>query len=159
MEILEYQNKEKFSNGYVTYPYNVIYPYRGKECNQTFEQIDGAISVNGLYSLVEFKDYSDASIKVEPLAKLRNILARRHGNVFGMFFSITPYTAPAQIQVQFMVPQIIILWSVDDIDYCIENSKFIECMEWKYKCAIERCEYNLRFSVNQDSAVKCDPLF
>ena len=63
------------------------------------EQIDGAVHVDELHALVECKDYGKSNIKVEPLAKMRNQLARRRASVFGMFFSATDYTTPAQIQV------------------------------------------------------------
>ena len=87
------------------------------------------------------------------------MLARRHGNVFGMFFSSTPFTTPAQIQVQFMAPQIIILWGFEDMDYCMRNECFIDCMEWKYQQAIERCEYHLNYKQEKSQYPVCEPLF
>ncbi|MDE5872223.1 MAG: restriction endonuclease, partial [Muribaculaceae bacterium] len=140
--------------------YYVRYPNFGENgSRQVLEQIDGVICCNRLYAIVEFKDYTSDSISVEPLAKMRNMLARRHGNVFGMFFSSTPFTTPAQIQVQFMAPQIIILWGFEDMDYCMRNECFIDCMEWKYQQAIERCEYNLNYKQEKSQYPICEPLF
>lgn len=154
---IEKQDKDKTIN-YVTYPYDVEYP-ANLESHQSLEQIDGAISIDGLNCLIECKNYTDESINVEPLAKLRNQLMRRHGNVFGMFFSTTAYTTPAQIQVMFMAPQIIILWRPEDIEYCIKNECMIECMHQKYKRAIEACDYDYIFSTKDKTREKCIALF
>ena len=126
-------------DGCVTYPYDVR--DEDMQYDGSIEQIDGAVHVDELHALVECKDYGKSNIKVEPLAKMRNQLARRHASVFGMFFSATDYTTPAQIQVKFMAPQLIILWSKEDIDYCIRNNSFIPCMKEKYRQAVENCEY------------------
>jgi len=72
---------------------------------------------------------------------MRNQLARRHASVFGMFFSAIELTTPAQIQVKFMAPQLIIIWMKEDIDYCVRNKSFISCMKEKYRQAVENCEY------------------
>lgn len=158
-EISELHHKEV---GYVKYPFNVPFPQIGSEkCKSTLEQIDGAIAYDGLYSLVEFKDYSDDRISIEPLAKMRNMLERRHGSVFGMFFSTTQYTTPAIAQVQFMAPKIIILWTIEDMDYCMHNRKFIECLKWKYSNAIEQCEYCADYTTHNLLLQQrtCQPLF
>ena len=97
------------------------------------------------------KDYRDMNINIEPLAKLRNQLARRHSAIFGMFFSMTDYTAPAQMLIQFMAPQLIILWTREDLDYCFHHEIcFTKAMLLKYKMAIEKCEYNLNLSTYYD---------
>lgn len=161
-ELEQKKQKEKlgFDVGHVSYPYEVSYPIFGeKHSHKILEQIDGAICVKGLYALAEFKDYNSQSISVEPLAKMRNMLARRSGNMFGIFFSATPFTIPAQIQVQFMSPQLIILWGIEDMNYCMKNECFIECMEWKYRQAIELCEYNLNYEQEKSQYPICQPLF
>ncbi len=145
-KLLEYivlRGFELEKEGCVTYPYGVTDPdikYGG-----VLEQIDGAIHVDGLHALVECKDYSQAKIKVDPLTKMRNQLARRHGAMFGMFFTITDLTTPALIQVKFMAPQIIIIWTKEDIEHCIKYGRFIECMRAKYKMAVEHCNYKFDF--------------
>lgn len=153
-----YQNSERGS--YVSYPYNVEYPFVDQQTENILEQIDGAINVDGYYCLIECKNYENNSIQLEPLAKMRNQLSRRHSNVFGMFFSMTELTTPAKIQVQFMAPQLILLWSKEDIDYCVTNSCFIDCMKWKYRNAVEKCEFFLSYKqfVQKEFPV-CEALF
>ncbi len=94
IEILEGEKQEQ--KGSVTYPYNVFAP-QDSAYVKPLEQIDGAVHVDELYALVECKDYSGVKINIEPLAKMRNQLARRHSSVFGMFFSATDYTVPAEM--------------------------------------------------------------
>lgn len=125
----------------VTYPYSVN--LQGEEV----EQIDGAIRVGSLYALIECKDYTRDAINITPLAKLRNQLLRRHASIFGMFFSMSDYTSPAELLVQYMSPQMIIMWSKEDIEYCMERRCFIKCLLQKYKMAIEHCEYNYQYSL------------
>lgn len=159
LEFIAMECKYGRSQGHVTYPYSVGYPtFDEQVSDKVLEQIDGVICCNGLYAMVEFKDYTRNKISVEPLAKMRNMLARRHANVFGMFFSATSFTTPAQIQVQFMAPQIIILWGFEDMDYCMRHSCFVECMEWKYRQAIERCEYYLNYYQFNPDQNECQPL-
>lgn len=142
-KLLEYAILRAFEleGAEVTYPYSV--ELQGEEV----EQIDGAIKVGSLYSLIECKDYSQTPINITPLAKLRNQLLRRHASVFGMFFSMSDYTNPAEMLVQYMSPQMIILWSAEDIDYCMEHNCFIPCLLQKYKMAIENCEFHYQYSL------------
>ena len=160
LEVKELKKDSTRADAYVSYPYNVEYPYTGEDCSAILEQIDGAINVDGYYCLIECKKYDAIPIKVEPLTKMRNILARRHSNVFGMFFSMTDLTTPAKIQVQFMAPQLILLWSKDDIDYCLNHGCFIDCMKWKYRNAVEKCEYFLSYKqyMQKESPV-CEAMF
>lgn len=149
-KLLEYiilRGFELEEDGCVTYPYDVndsLSRYK-----KPIEQIDGAVHVDELHALVECKDYR-SKIKVEPLAKMRNQLARRHGSMFGMFFTVENLTTPTQIQVKYMAPQMIIIWTKKDIDHCIRNSRFIKCMRTKYRKAVENCEYNYEFSLYDD---------
>lgn len=142
---LESEKYEDY-DGSVTYPFIV----QDKELGIIeVEQIDGAVHFDSLHALVECKDYSSMKIKVEPLAKMRNQLARRHCAVFGMFFTATDLTEAAKYQVRFMAPQLIIIWSKRDIECCINHECFIECMIKKYRMAIENCVYNYDFSIEK----------
>ena len=161
-KLLEYivlRGFELEREGCVTYPYDVIDP--DSEYKKPIEQIDGVVHVDELHALVECKDYDHAKIKVEPLTKMRNQLARRHGAVFGMFFSITDLTTPALIQVKYMAPQMIIIWSKEDIDHCLKTGHFIECMKAKYRMAVEYCKYKYDFFMDDDDIEKYlgEPLF
>lgn len=161
LEIARINVKTGYEHGSVTYPFSVEYPYVGEESKEVLEQIDGAIRFDNMYALVECKDHEkNRTIKVEPLTKMRNLLSRRHGGVFGMFFSNTPLTTPAMIQVQFMAPQLILLWSKDEIDFCIKNDQLIECMKWKYKMAVEKCDYRVSYNVYKGKDFpECKPLW
>lgn len=111
---------------YVTYPYGV----REKELNnEEMEQIDGAVHVMGLLALIECKDYKDAKIDIEPLVKLRFRLQVRHSSAFGIFFSCTELTDPAEYWISYMAPQLIIFWDKEDLEYCLDNRCFVECLE------------------------------
>lgn len=127
----------------------ITYPYTVNFHEDVVEQIDGAIKIDSHYILVECKDYSKEKINIDPIAKLRNQLLRRHSSVFGMFFSASGYTDPVEDLIKFMAPQMIILWNIDDIDYCMEYGKFVDCFYWKYKYAVERCEYNIRYGTTE----------
>lgn len=162
-KVLEYVVLRAFElekEGCVTYPYDV-YAGKGEGYNKPIEQIDGAVHVDELYALVECKDYTGNKINIEPLAKMRNQLARRHSAVFGMFFSATQYTSPAEILVGYMAPQLIILWTKEDIECCLRNSCFIQCMKTKYRKAVENCEYNYAFYMeyNEFEKLESTPLF
>lgn len=141
LEIIESKGQIK---GSVTYPYDV-YVTMCDGYGKPIEQIDGAVHADELHAMIECKDYEDEKINIDPLAKLRNQLARRHSNMFGMFFSATDFTEPAEILVGHMAPQLIILWSIKDIEFCLKNGCFVPCMQMKYKKAVETCEYNYPF--------------
>lgn len=131
----------------------VTYPHTVELFDETVEQLDGTIRVGTLYSIVECKDNKTKPINISPLAKLRNILQRRHATVFGMFFSMSGYTTPADLMVRFMAPQMIILWTEQDVDYCIQHTKFLDCFHTKYREAIENCEYNYNYSMIQHAEI------
>ena len=141
---------------YVTYPYGV----REKEINnEEIEQIDGAVHVMGLHALIECKDYKDAKIDIESLVKLRFRLQVRHSSAFGIFFSCTEMTDPAEYWIGYMAPQLIIFWDKDDLEYCLENGCFVDCLEAKYRMAIDKRQYNYRYCKSQNDLVEWNPLF
>lgn len=128
-KVLEYVVLRAFEieGGCVSYPFDVYVPMC-ESYGKPIEQIDGAVHIGELHALIECKDYVDAKINIDPLAKLRNQLARRYSNVFGMFFSATAFTQPAEILVGHMGPQLFILWPNEDIEFCLKNGCFIPCM-------------------------------
>lgn len=141
---------------YVTYPYGV----REKEINnEEIEQIDGAVHVMGLHALIECKDYKDAKIDIESLVKLRFRLQVRHSSAFGIFFSCTEMTDPAEYWIGYMAPQLIFFWDKDDLEYCLENGCFVDCLEAKYRMAIDKRQYNYRYCKSQNDLVEWNPLF
>lgn len=160
LEIEKLNEEKDEKKGSVTYPFDVFAP-NDSQYTKPIEQIDGAVHVDELYALVECKDYSGVKINIEPLAKMRNQLARRHSSVFGMFFSATDFSIPAEILVGYMAPQLIILWTKLDIEFCLKKECFIPCMKEKYRRAIENCEYNYAFYVEHAEFEKLEsnPLF
>src|SRR5262245_45955191 len=60
----------------------VRWPYPVHLFGEQVEQIDGSVSVSGLYGLVECKDETD-NIAIAPIAKLRNQLLRRPWGTVG----------------------------------------------------------------------------
>ena len=116
----------------VRYPYTVSY-FNGSEIR---EQIDGAIHVEGLSIIVESKDLKK-NIDVEPLAKLQVRLKTRPSSVIGCIFCASNFTLAAQSYTETMMPQTILLWSNNDIEYCFENFYFIKGLKLKYKKVIE----------------------
>lgn len=123
----------------VTYPFSVwddaVVDNEAKMIQR--EQLDGAVYVDSLHTLIECKDYAKTKdpINVDALAKLKFRLSTRPSNVFGMFFSTTDYTHPAELLLPFMRPETIILWCKDDIECCLKYECFVECMrkniEWQ----------------------------
>lgn len=141
---------------YVTYPYGV----REEEMNnEEMEQIDGAVHVMGLHALIECKDYKEAKIDIEPLVKLRSRLQVRHSSAFGIFFSCTELTDPAEYWISYMAPQLIIFWDKEDLEYCLDNRCFVECLEVKYRMAIDKRQYNYRFCKSKNKLEVWNPLF
>lgn len=142
-------------------PVNVTYPFsvRGEEINnEEMEQIDGAIHVMGLHALIECKDYKDAKIDIEPLVKLRFRLQVRHSSAFGIFFSCTEMTEPAEYWIGYMAPQLIIFWDKEDLEYCLEKKCFVECLEAKYRMAIDKRNYNYSYCQTKKELEICNPL-
>lgn len=141
---------------YVTYPYGV----REKEINnEEMEQIDGAVHVMGLHALIECKDYKEAKIDIEPLVKLRFRLQVRHSMAFGIFFSCTDMTYPAEYWIKYMAPQLIIFWDKDDLEFCLDNQCFVECLEEKYRMAVDKRDYNYSYCQTKKQLELCIPLF
>lgn len=141
---------------YVTYPYEVREPQLR---NEELEQIDGAVHVMSLHALIECKDYKDAKIDIEPLVKLRFRLQVRHSMAFGIFFSCTDMTEPVEYWIKYMAPQLIIFWDKDDLEYCLDNHCFVDCLEAKYRMAVDKRDYNHSYCQTQKKLELCNPLF
>lgn len=114
----------------------VTRPYPIRRDGETLEQIDGAVHADGLHCLIESKD-TDGAVNLEPIAKLRNQLLRRHCSVVGCVFSRRGFTQPASTLAQFVGPQLILLWTGPEISYVLERGAFIRALRRKYRVAIE----------------------
>lgn len=99
---------------------DVTFPYQVEVEQETVEQIDGAIYCDGLACLIEAKDQT-SKVNVEPIAKMRNQLLRRHASTLGVVFSCSGFTPPASILAQYLGPQMVLLWSGDEIAYALQR--------------------------------------
>jgi hypothetical protein len=130
----------------VTWPYSVRL---GQDDAET-EQIDGAVVVDGVFAILEAKDYDDAHdsgrVKFEPIAKMRSQLLRRPGLAIGVVFSTNGFTEPAKILARFVAPQTILLWDGDDLDFALAGAKMRHGFRRKLRHAVEHGlpDYDLR---------------
>jgi hypothetical protein len=114
----------------------VRWPFDVPLAGETVEQIDGAIHLDGLSCLVECKDTA-SPMNVEPIAKLRNQLLRRHSGAVGLVFSRSGFTPPAQTLAQFVAPQAVLLWNGGEIAYLLEQEDFASALRQKYRYCVE----------------------
>lgn len=61
---------------------DVVYPYSVRFGGEEVEQIDGFIYADSLSCLIECKD-QQGNVNIEPIAKMRNQLMRRHASTIG----------------------------------------------------------------------------
>ncbi|QDT38483.1 restriction endonuclease [Stratiformator vulcanicus] len=115
---------------------DVVWPYSVDVDGDVVEQIDGAIHFDGLSVICESKDYSRA-IAIEPIAKLRNQLARRPAATIGSVFVSTTFTVPAITLAAFSAPQTILLWTGEQIGYALTEGNFRDWLRRKYRDAVE----------------------
>lgn len=123
----------------VSYPYSVFFE------DEETEQVDGLVHVQGLSCLIECKDILEKA-NIEPIAKMRNQLLRRPSLTIGSIFSRSGFTDPALVLAQFNAPQTILLWSNDEIDYCIRERFFTKGLVQKFRYCIQhgKPNYNVR---------------
>jgi hypothetical protein len=113
----------------------VVWPYRVGG----LEQLDGMVTAGPIFAIVESKDRSNP-VSVEPIAKLRNQLLRRHSMAIGLLFSRHGLTGPAQVLVNFLAPQCILVWTGDDVAFCLGRRNFRGALEYKYRYAVQYAE-------------------
>jgi hypothetical protein len=114
----------------------VRWPYSVRLFDEEIEQIDGAIHYAGLSCLIESKDY-DSNVDVTPIAKLRNQLLRRPAGALGLVFSRTGFTDPAKHLSYFSLPQAILLWSGEELEYALELESIGVFLIRKYRFSVE----------------------
>jgi len=116
----------------------VRWPYGVSLYGQTeiVEEIDGSVRVGALYSLIESKD-ENGDIAIAPIAKLRNQLLRRPAGTFGMVFSSHGFTDPARQLAHFALPQSILLWTGDEVEYALNQQNICELCEMKYRMCVD----------------------
>lgn len=137
----------QLEGAYVMWPYRITMGELVKtESEETVEQVDGLVHTDdGLVCLVECKDYSRESVKVEPIAKLRNQLLRRPSGVIGIAFSRSGFTESALLLARFTAPQVILLWGGDEIEFALSNKYFCKGLAAKYRACVAKGlpDYNI----------------
>jgi hypothetical protein len=114
----------------------IHWPYSVKLFGEEVEQIDGSVQFGSLYALVESKDET-GNIAITPIAKLRNQLLRRPAGTIGLLFSSRGFTDPAIQLAYFALPQAILLWTGDEVEYALEQKNLVELCEVKYRACVD----------------------
>jgi hypothetical protein len=114
----------------------VQWPYEVRVAGEPMEQIDGAVHFGSLSCLVECKDTAE-KVNVEPIAKLRNQLLRRHASSVGLLFSTGGFTESALTLAQYLAPQSVLLWKGAEIAFHLEREDFCSALLLKYRHSIE----------------------
>lgn len=77
------------------------------------------------------------NVDIAPIAKLRNQLLRRPASTIGLLFSRTGFTEPSRHLSYFSLPQTILLWSGEEIQYALERESICELLVLKYRVCVE----------------------
>ncbi len=125
---------------------DVKFPYPVLLLETEVEQIDGVVYYSGLSCLVESKDFADSNVDSTPVSKLRNQLLRRPTGTVGLVFSRTGFTDSARYLSFFSLPQSILLWSGEEIEYVLHEEKICEFLIVKYRACVEYglTDYDIR---------------
>jgi len=123
----------------------VSWPYSVRLFSLEVEQIDGAVHCDGLSALVESKDYAE-NVSIAPIAKLRNQLLRRPAGTIGLMFSRSDFTDPARFLTQFTLPQAILLWKGEEVEYALQRQRIRDLLTLKYRICVEQglSDYDVR---------------
>ncbi|WP_224367721.1 restriction endonuclease [Hyalangium versicolor] len=117
----------------------VVWPYFVSK----FEQIDGAVFVDGLSCLVESKHHSNA-LGFGPIARFKARLDRRPSAAIGLLFSVSGFTKPALQEALQHPTRNVLLWKRPDITYALMNG-MRAAIQLKWRKAVEKAapEYDL----------------
>ena len=116
---------------------SIRWPYSVTLEGEVAEQIDGVAYVDGLSCLIESKHYA-RRVNVEPIAKLRNQLARRPAGTIGVVFSYQGFTGPARTLAQYVAPQTVLLWDGSEVTHALQKRRMVSGLRRKYEYAVER---------------------
>lgn len=124
----------------VRWPYNV--PLGAADV----EEIDGSVRCDGHYCLVESKD-EDGNVSIGPIAKLRNQLLRRPAGTIGLLFSSRAFTEPAVQLTYFTLPQPILLWTGDQVEFALKQRSIKPFLERKFRACVDEGKPDFDISV------------
>lgn len=114
----------------------ITWPFAISVGPDTIEQIDGVVYVDGIAALIECKDYSKP-VNFEPIAKLRQQLARRPPAVIGCCIARSGFTMEALLLAERSSPQNVLLWHGDEIEFALRKSRFRKGLLAKYRHSVE----------------------
>ncbi|NJM47141.1 MAG: hypothetical protein HC860_14055 [Alkalinema sp. RU_4_3] len=115
---------------------DVKWPYSVKLFEEEIEQIDGVIHCEGLSCLAESKDFAKEAVDNGPVAKLRSQLLRRPTGTVGSIFSRTGFTGPARSLSYLALPQTVLLWNGQEIQYALERERICRSLTLKYRACV-----------------------
>jgi hypothetical protein len=124
---------------------DVRWPYRVKLFGDSeIEEIDGSVRWESLFCLVESKDEA-GNISIGPISKMRNQLLRRPAGTIGLLFSSQEFTDPATQLAYFTLPQAVLLWDGDQIEFALKRKKIGSYLEKKYRACVDEGipDYNI----------------
>jgi hypothetical protein len=114
----------------------IRWPYKVTLDDEVIEQIDGFVHIGRLSCIIESKDTASA-VTIEPIAKMRNQLLRRHSGAIGLVFSSARFTDAALVLAKYIAPQAILLWTGREMDQVMSDKKIHEHLEYKYRACVE----------------------
>jgi len=114
----------------------VVWPFNVASGGNTIEQIDGVIYADGIAAIIECKDYKD-SVNFEPIAKLRQQLARRPPSTIGCCISKNGFTPEALLLAERASPQNVLLWHGDEIEFGLKKKCVRKGLLAKYRHSVE----------------------
>ncbi|MFY0526244.1 restriction endonuclease [Archangium gephyra] len=111
----------------------VIWPYRG-----LWEQVDGAIYVDGLSCLVECKHWREP-VDFNPIAKFKVRVDRRPPAALGLMFSVSGFTEPALRESYAQPLRNVLLWHGRDISLALRGG-MRAALGAKWRKAVEEAQ-------------------
>ncbi|PTL79945.1 restriction endonuclease [Vitiosangium sp. GDMCC 1.1324] len=117
----------------------VIWPYRGE-----WEQVDGAVYVDGLSCLVECKHWQEP-LDFSPIAKFKARVDRRPAATIGLLFSVNGFTLPALREAQVQPVRNVLLWAKPDVSLALRRG-MRAALRVKWRKAVEEAamDYELK---------------
>ncbi len=113
----------------VTWPYSV-------SSEEVLEQIDGAVSFDGLWCLLECK-HQRRPVGIDPIIKLKARLTRRTRATLGAVFSVSGFTESATKLLRMLPPVDVLLWTGKDMDWALWEGRLCEGTRQKLRAAVE----------------------
>jgi hypothetical protein len=110
----------------------VVWPYFVSK----FEQIDGAVFVDGLSCLIESKHQTHV-LGFGPIARFKARLDRRPPAAIGLLFSVSGFTMPAVEEAMRHPTRNVLLWEGDDITYALLHG-MRAALQLKWRKAVEK---------------------